>query len=51
MARRQTDLAIPLLERAHDAQPDNEGAVNRLIAAYLQAGQTSRAETLKKELS
>lgn len=50
MARRQTDLAIPLLERARHAQPDNEGAAKQLIAAYLLTGQTSRAEAIKKEL-
>jgi DNA-binding SARP family transcriptional activator len=51
LARRQTDLAIPLLERAHHAQPDHEGAAKQLIAAYLLTGQTSRAEAIKKELS
>jgi hypothetical protein len=51
VARRQPDLAIPLLERVHHSQPDNEGAAKQLIAAYLLTGQTSRAEAIKKELA
>jgi DNA-binding SARP family transcriptional activator len=51
VARRQPDLAIPLLERAHHSQPDSEGAAKQLIAAYLLTGQTSRAEAIKKELA
>jgi DNA-binding SARP family transcriptional activator len=51
LARRQPDLAIPFLERAHQSQPDSEGAAKQLIAAYLLTGQTSRAEAIKKELA
>ncbi len=50
LARRQPELALRVLEPALADAPKREDVGRRLIAAYLQTGQTARAERLRREL-
>ena len=50
LARRQPELALRVLEPALADAPQREDVGRRLIAAYLQTGQTARAEQLRRQL-
>ncbi|MDQ2943784.1 MAG: bacterial transcriptional activator domain-containing protein [Candidatus Dormibacteraeota bacterium] len=50
-ARNQPALAVPYLERVNRSHPDNEPAAKALVAAYLETGQTARANQLEQERS
>jgi DNA-binding SARP family transcriptional activator/uncharacterized membrane protein YhaH (DUF805 family) len=45
-ARGRAATAIPYLERVHRTHPNNEVAAKKLIAAYLETGQSERAREL-----
>jgi DNA-binding SARP family transcriptional activator len=49
IARNRPSEAIPYLERVNRSHPDNERAAKALIAAYLETGQTERANRLQSE--
>jgi hypothetical protein len=46
VARNRPALAIPYLEQRVSLHPDNEPATRKLIAAYLETGQTAKAAQL-----
>ena len=46
-ARRELPRVIPLLEEVLRRRPDRQDVVSRLVAAYRQTGQVSRAEQLE----
>jgi len=48
-ARGRAATAIPYLERVHRTHPNNEVAAKKLIAAYLETGQSERARELQEE--
>lgn len=48
-ARGRATTAIPYLERVHRTHPNNEVAAKKLIAAYLETGQSERARELQEE--
>jgi DNA-binding SARP family transcriptional activator len=50
MARQEPRKAIPLLERALEHQPDREDLARKLVAAYMETGQHTRAADLQKNL-
>ncbi len=50
LARRQPELALQVLEPRLADAPQREDVGRRLISAYLQTGQTARAEQLRREL-
>ncbi len=50
LARRQPELALRVLEPALADAPEREEVGRRLIATYLQTGQTARAEQLRRQL-
>ncbi len=50
LARRQPELALRVLELALADSPEREEVGRRLIATYLQTGQTARAEQLRRQL-
>ena len=49
-ARSRPGTAIPYLERVLRNHPENELATKKLVAAYLETGQTDRAGQLQKAL-
>jgi hypothetical protein len=49
LARQEPRKAIPLLERALEHQPDREDLARKLVAAYMETGQHSRAAELQKD--
>jgi Tfp pilus assembly protein PilF len=49
MARQDPAKAIPLLEQALERQPDREDLARRLVAAYLETGQPTRANAIQKD--
>ncbi len=49
LARRQPELALRVLEPALADAPQREDVGRRLIAAYLQTGQTARADQLRRD--
>ena len=48
LARQEPERAVSLLEQALERRPDHEGVARRLVSAYLQAGQISRAAELQR---
>lgn len=48
LARRESDRAVSLLERALERRPDHEGLARKLVAAYMQSGQIGRAADLQR---
>ena len=48
LARQEPHKAIPLLERALERQPDREDLARKLVAAYLETGQHTRAAEIQK---
>lgn len=48
LARREADRAASILERALERRPHHEGLARKLVAAYMQAGQTGRAADLQR---
>ncbi|MBJ7601687.1 MAG: tetratricopeptide repeat protein [Candidatus Dormibacteraeota bacterium] len=50
LARRQPELALRVLEPALAEAPKREAIARRLIDAYLQSGQTARAEELRRQI-
>jgi len=48
-ARGRAATAIPYLERVHRTHPNNEVAAKKLMAAYLETGQSERARELQEE--
>jgi hypothetical protein len=51
LARQESRKAIPLLERALEHQPEREDLARKLVAAYMQTGQHTRAVELQKDHS
>lgn len=49
MARQEPRKAIPLLERALEHQPEREDLARKLVAAYMETGQHSRAAELQSD--
>lgn len=49
LARQEPRKAIPLLERALEHQPDREDLARKLVAAYMETGQHSRATELQHD--
>lgn len=49
LARQQPRKAIPLLETALEHQPEREDLARKLVAAYMETGQHSRAAELQKD--
>lgn len=49
LARQEPRRAIPLLERALEHQPDREDLARKLVAAYMETGQHTRAADLQKD--
>ena len=47
-ARNRQSSAIPYLERVVESYPDNETATKKLVAAYLETGQSERARSLQE---
>jgi len=48
-ARGRPALAVPYLERVNRTQPDNELAAKKLVAAYLETGQSDRARAVQRD--
>jgi hypothetical protein len=49
LARQEPRKAIPLLERALEQQPQREDLARKLVAAYMETGQHSRAADVQKD--